>query len=328
LLEAQVNKCSLNLIEAREQYNLGMIEDVPPLLLDCIERGFNENDRIEAYKLLINSYIFGGYPDLADQYMMDFLNDYPNYEVEPDDPFEFISLFQQFDNKVRFSLGGVLGTNFTFIGVQEPFGVHNLNQEAGNYKISPGFSIGGQWNYYLLPRVEISVEPVISFTGYKYELEPYSFTSVNYTEKLSRFDIPLSVVYTLNDEEFAPYIRAGLRPSFLLSVKSELERSYTGGASSYSPITGDKEDVKDKRTSMLFSSFVGAGVRYNLSGSYFFADIRYYIGHTNAISSESHSAVDSDDTWLFYYMQDDFKSNELAITVGYNMKFYNPKRKN
>jgi hypothetical protein len=110
-LRAQVNRCALNLIEAQKQFDAGQIEQVPDLLVDCIESGFSTEDRIAAFKLLINSYIFDDYPDLAEQYMLQFRHDYPEYEVRDDDPFEFVNLFEQFDNEPKYSAGFNLGTN-------------------------------------------------------------------------------------------------------------------------------------------------------------------------------------------------------------------------
>ena len=325
---SQVNKCALNLVKAQEQFNAGQIEEVPGLLLDCIEDGFTTEDRIEAFKLLINAYIFDGYPDLAEEYMMIFLNEYPDYEVSDDDPYEFAVLFDQFDNKPRYSIGAFLGTNFSGVSVKEPFGVYNVNLVEGDYSGTAGFHFGGSFQYFLRPKIELSVEAMYSKSGFEYEVNPFPFTTTIYTEQQSRFDIPVSVIYSFNSIKFSPYLRFGFNNSILLSSGGEYVRSYanTGGVD-IDNIESEVVDLSDSRKSFALGTFLGGGARYKLPKAYLFLDLRYNIGFTNQVVSESRR-VAGDDVWLFYNRQDDFAINNFAITIGYTRKFYNPKRKN
>ena len=82
-------KCNQLLEDAREAYAAGMVELVPELLLPCMESGLTGTPKIEAYKLVINAYLFDYLPDEADKLMSDFLDENPNYEGQASDPAEF-----------------------------------------------------------------------------------------------------------------------------------------------------------------------------------------------------------------------------------------------
>jgi len=327
-LEAQVNKCALNLIDAREKFNAGLIEEVPGLLLDCIESGFTDEDRIEAYKLLINAYIFDDYPDLAEKFMLQFLNQYPGYKVADNDPFEFVNLFDQFDNHPRYSIGFNIGTNLSMVRVTEPFGVYDLNKVSGDYSGVPGLNISGIFNYYLTPRIELSAEPGYSVTNFKYEVTPFPFTQTEYKEQQGRIDLPLSVLYSFDAKTFSPYLRWGLRGSYLLMSKGESKRSFldTGGVE-FGDIVSDGIDISDRRVPLQLSSFIGGGARYNIHKAYFFVDVRYNFGFTGQVDPASRQDLNDDNIWLYYHIEDDFKLNDLSLTVGFTRVFYNPKRK-
>ncbi len=86
--------CTQLLEDAREAYAAGMVELVPELLLPCIETGLSGVPRQEAYKLVVNAYLFDYLPEQADSLMTDFLDEYPEYLSNPADPAEFTLLLQ------------------------------------------------------------------------------------------------------------------------------------------------------------------------------------------------------------------------------------------
>jgi hypothetical protein len=327
LLQAQVNRCALNLEEAQEKFMSGQIQEVPRLLLDCINQGFSYEDRIEAYKLLINAYIFDDNIEQAEKYMLDFLDDYPDYEASPDDPFEFVSLFELYDNSPRFSLGGHIGTNLSMVEVTEPFGVYDVNEVSGEYKMAPGFNMGGHINFFLSKKIELSLEPMVSIKNIRYEVTPFSFTQTEYKERQGRMELPVSIVYKFNEKALSPYVRMGVTPSLLTGGSAESSRYYLNtGSVSFEDISNESMDVSDLRPSLSFYGFLGAGLRYQLSKSYLFADVRYNYGLTAMVDPESRQNVNDNNTWLYYNTQDNFFLNDLMITFGYTVVFYKPKK--
>lgn len=86
--------CTQFLDDAREAYTAGMVELVPELLLPCIESGLSGSAKTEAYKLVINAYLFDYLPDEAATMMVTFLEENPNYQAQSADPEEFKQLLE------------------------------------------------------------------------------------------------------------------------------------------------------------------------------------------------------------------------------------------
>ena len=80
--------CPQLLEDAKEAYAAGMVELVPELLLPCLESGLSGVLLQEAYKLMINAYLFDYLPEQADSLMSDYLDEFPEYQSVPADPAE------------------------------------------------------------------------------------------------------------------------------------------------------------------------------------------------------------------------------------------------
>jgi hypothetical protein len=91
--------CLQLLEDAKEAYAAGMVELVPELLNPCIESGLSGAPKIEAYKLVINAYLFDYLPDQADALMDKFLDENPSYKADPTDPAEFTLLLEAHQKK-------------------------------------------------------------------------------------------------------------------------------------------------------------------------------------------------------------------------------------
>ncbi len=85
--------CTILLEDAREAYDAGMVELVPEFLLECIQsNGLTGEPRKEAYRLVINSYLFDYLPAEADSLMDGFVREFPDYRAGSSDPQEFVYL--------------------------------------------------------------------------------------------------------------------------------------------------------------------------------------------------------------------------------------------
>src|SRR3972149_11036799 len=88
--------CSAKIQEAKKFYEMGMIEEIHQMLSPCIEYGFTRTQKIEAYKLIILSYLFDDDQFEAERSMLEFLKKFPEYEIIPNDPVEFVYLFDSY----------------------------------------------------------------------------------------------------------------------------------------------------------------------------------------------------------------------------------------
>ncbi len=328
--------CSQNLQTAQEQFEMGQVEEVPQLLIGCIQSGFTPQERIRAYKLLINAYIFDDNIMEAEKYVLEFMRRYPEYQTDNTDAFEFINLFEQFDNNPRASVGIYAGTGFSNIRVSEPFGVHNYSidddseSSLGNYRNgTPGFQAGILYNHYLSTSFELTAEPGFFQQSFVHEVEPFEFSRVTFTEKQFGLTLPISLLYWFDTEsKFKPYIRGGASISYLMGSNSITERQYINtGNVTLEDITGPETETTDSRKRINYHAFFGGGIRYEIPQAFFFLDIRYNVGLNQMVEDQNRALTINDNPWLFYYQEDNYYHDALLISFGYAKTLYRPRRK-
>jgi Outer membrane protein beta-barrel domain len=324
---AQEGDCALKLREAQAQYNIGHIEEIPELLKSCLENGFTKEEKLQAYKLLINAYIFDDKSMEAELFMLDFLKKFPEYKLAATDPSEFVDLLNQFDNNPRSSIGFIFGGTMTNVRVIQTYSVNNEKDADAKYTSSGiGFQAGLMYNINLTPQFEISLEPMYIQNTFEYQSSPFSFSILKYTEDQSRIDFPISFVYTFAKNSFIPYARIGMKTSYLLSGKSDSKRSYLADIES-NDVTGTSVDILDQRKVNNYWAVLGGGFRYRIPGAYVFLDFRYNLGLSNQVNTNSRGNGNDDNTWLYFYRQDDFFLDDIALSVGLAKTIYRPKRK-
>jgi hypothetical protein len=328
-LFAQESSCAVRLKEAQEKYNSGHIELVPGLLHNCLQSGFTSEEKIQAYKLLINAYIFDNNVTRADNYMLEFLKKYPEYQIVDTDPLEFVHLLNQFNNNPRGSIGLNVGGNLSFIRILEPFSVTGIDSENGKYVNSfPGFHAGVFYNLNLSRRFEISFEPLFVQNTFTYVSEPYTFTRIENIETQGRIDLPLTAIILFPDKKVDYYLRSGLKGSYLLYGKNDIVRSYQNtGGEVFDEVSGPSINFDGEREIFNVSAVLGAGLRYKIPQAYFFLDVRYNLGLLNQVNNASRNTGAEERIWLYYVNQNSFVLDELSLTFGIAKTLYNPKRK-
>lgn len=338
LLLAQQKDCAVNLREAQNQFEMGQVQLVPGLILDCLKSGFTPEEKIQAYKVLINAYIFDDNMAQAEIYTLEFMRKYPEYEVVATDPSEFTNLLDEFNNDPRSSIGLGGGLNFSQVRVIRDFGVNSFFVETaevgakneGNYNSSgSGFQAGLIYNINLGPNLEISLEPMIIKNTFEFEHRPFDFAFVEYSEDQLRIDFPISLIWVFKSHgKLDPYVRLGGKTSNLISAKSDSKRSYDNtGFVAFEDVTGAGLEINDNRRINNYWAVFGGGFRYKIPRAYFFVDIRYNLGLVNQVNMSSRNDGMNENIWLYYYMEDDFLLDDISISFGVSKTLYKPKRK-
>ena len=323
---AQESSCAVKLRQAQEQYNAGQIESVPGLLHTCLINGFTPEEKVQAFKLLINSYIFDDNLSRAEYYMLEFLKTYPEYTVVDTDPYEFVSLLNQFGNRPRGSIGLRLGGNLPFIRVIEPFSVSPAEGASSDYSFTlPGFHAGFFYNINLSSRFEISIEPSFSQSTFVNKFKPFPLVNVECVEQQGRIGLPVSGLFVFPGEKFNIYARAGVKASYLLYGSQEIVRSYEGNIRP--PVKGPSLDLEGERQKYNLWAFIGTGIRYKIPKAYFFLDIRYNYGVFDQVNNSARKNGSSESIWLYYLNQDRFSLDELSVSFGIAKTIYNPKKR-
>jgi hypothetical protein len=321
--------CGKTLQEARNQYDLGMIDEIPKMLAPCMQEGFTRAQKIEAYKLLILAYLFDDDQFDAEKTMLEFLKKYPEYEIMPNDPVEFIHLFESYRTTSEFSVGIIAGLNLTDPRIIEPYSLLNRTTSECTNKMLTGYQVGLATGRYLTKKMMLNIELQMA-------QHHYSFTDIDtltkedgvdrldesytFEEKLKRVSLPVTILYEINDGKLLYFIRAGASVNYVFSASGQ-----PSGINNKQPIYGSETDMKNYRKAFYFAAIAGIGMHYKIPRGFLAVDLRYSFGINNLVRSEKRY----DNTYLysqFKYLDDDFSLSSISLSLGYYFSFYNPKK--
>jgi len=340
--------CNYLLEDAKEAYTAGMVELIPALLLPCLEaNGLSGSSRREAYKLVINAYLFDDLPQDAENLMNRFVEEYPKYRAGGTDPAEFVLLLNTIlqskgidpDDRVEYvadgdtastrtrrprrekvlgvsghSLGFQAGFNGSLSQVMERYSLGDPGKDQGHFGIQPGFQVGANVNYVLNDRFEISADLVFNLVRFSYAATPLTDISYKYIESGNHFQLPVSLIYVLNPESEALtyYARAGVVADYLLSAH--------GSGTRTSDVTGNevsvgKTELTGSRNQINLLWMAGMGIRYPLNRSFFYAEARFTSGILESNRAEDRY-FNNDLNWLLYHVDSDFRTHQVSICAG------------
>ncbi len=343
--------CTYLLEDAREAYEAGMVELVPELLLECIQsNGLSGEARKEAYKLVINSYIFDYLTAEADSLMDDFVREFPNYRAVNSDPQEFVFLLDahltalgidpnlapedtgpevvetkapgyfarrnitkgagEYGNTVGFNVGATLGISNKL----EAYSVGDPGQDDGHFGLLPGFQTGAEANLILNRKLEASFGLLYNLNRFSYSACPLCSISYRYVEAQHQVLLPLSVLYKLNpeDRKICYYLRGGLVPSYLFHTSGKGTRS---NETSQDDVVVDQTDITASRVKFNLDALLGGGVRIPLDNAFIFGEIRWTT-RLMQVNKEDMRYQNNDLTWLLYHVDSDFRVHQLSICGG------------
>jgi len=343
--------CTYLLEDAKEAYDAGMVELVPELLLECIQsNGLSGEARKEAYKLVINSYLFDYLSAEADSLMDGFVRDFPGYRAQNSDPQEFVFLLNahltalginpdkspeetlaltedskapgyfarrnitkgagEYGNTVGFNLGTTLSMPNTLEG----YSVGNPGQDDSHFGILPGFQLGVEANQILNRKLEVSFGLHYKLTRFSYSSSPLSFTSYRYVEAQHLVEVPLSLVYKLNpeDQRICYYLRGGFIPSYLFKASGKGART---DDNSQDDVVIDRTQITSSRVKFNLDLMLGGGVRIPLDNAFIFGEVRW-ASRLIQSNREDERYQNSDLTWLLYHVDSDFRLHQLSICGG------------
>lgn len=317
------SECVFYLQRAERLYQQGNLEEIPGLLNVCIEKGFTRDERLTAYKLLIQSYLYNDQLELADQTMLEFLGHYPEYELTPADQAEFEQLFHSYETKALWSVfisgGGVFSFPYTF----EPFGPYSTETSSWDYSNGPGFAVGAGLMKYLAPGFNLNAEIQYFRHEYNFSLtQKYwsDFSETRYKETSSNIAIPLSVTYDLNTGKLNPYFRAGIMTSFMFKSALDPVRIYKNGE--FEDASGSDISMVEYRNLLNLYVITGTGLKYKIPyAGQIVLDIRFDIGLTRFAKPDERFT--SQELIFRYYDQDhNTRFNFLSVSVGWIYPLY------
>lgn len=328
----EAGSCAENLKNAQALFARGQVEQVPSMLSECMKSGFSREEYLDAYKLLIQSYLFEDKLEKADSAMLEFLKKNPEYELSPTDHSSFVHLFGNFVVKPVVQVSFHFGTNIpflTFITDRYVTGVPGVSKHTSGL-INLYASL--ETKFELNKKIELNFEPgysILSFTN----ADDYNdivndkvikVGETTYTESQKRIEMPVSATYNFKRfGKFTPYGRFGVGPA--ITLKSSATAIYK--PTSDDAVSGPEINRKTSRISLDIFTQTGAGVKYKTRGGYLFTELRSNFGFIYQAIGDGSSAEDQELSVTYHYTDDDFHLNTLNFTVGYTQIFYKPSKR-
>ena len=331
----QLTSCTQTLRLARSIYEQGRLHDVPGLLERCLQTGFSQDEKTEAYKLLCLAYIYLEEPAKADEAMLSLLRTNHYFEIRPEtDPAEFVALYRTFRTDPVYRIGINLGANTSLPNVVSYIPSNELSSE---YDYGFAFQAGITAD---IPvprfngRLTLHPELLLLLKTFKYTNEgtfddvtpdgmPYSRAfETNGLEKQTWLSLPLMVQYKLGDKKFKPFFGLGVSADYLLAANNTFRRTKEDATS----LEEQSIDLLQSRNTINISGLASAGIKAKVTGGFMVAELRYAYGITRINDTESiYSNIDR-----IYptggYVDGIMKLNTLSVTIGYVYNRFNPKK--
>jgi hypothetical protein len=317
---AQSDSCIIKLKNANTSFEQGDYDGTIRLLRSTLlECNLDKYDKIQANKLLIMSYLKVDNLEEADKAAAEIMRIDPYFRPDKfkDDP-KLSALFEKYKPTPMFRMGIYGGINFSSIDVVQSYSiVHDDNAEGlDSYNSKMGFQLGAFAEYRAYKSLWLELGFMYRQSKYEHILDSVENTTITYKEKLSYFDLPLSMKYYFLNRTVSPYLEAGGTFSFLAGALGTTTRE------------GEEDLVNrtDYRNSFDVGYFGGAGVVYKIKGMQLFADVRYSYFSKN-VNKDGTRYSDPVNVFKYYYIDDDFRMDNFQVNVGisYTLTYKNQK---
>lgn len=319
--------CAQTLRLAQSVYDQGRLHELPQLLQACLQNGFSEQEKVNAYKLLTLTYIYLEEPEKADDAMLRLLHTDPYFEINSAvDPAEFVALYRTFRTDPIYRIGFTIGVNNTQPNVTDQI---KTNTGESKYESGLGFQAGVIAEIPL--KEKLTLNPGILFQqkmfemtntinrGLNQETNKAVFNITTAQESQAWISLPVSLQYTLKDVRYLPYLALGVSTDYLLSSNITTETIQDNAGSV------QKRTLDITREKLNISAMMSAGAKLRIFGGYLVGEVRYYYGLKKVNSSNTYHQNTSIN---FNNNIGDslFKLNSLSLTVGYVQNIFKPKK--
>jgi hypothetical protein len=334
------SSCTQTLRFAQSTYESGKLHELEAILNEgnCLKDGFNTEERRQAYKLLVQSYIYLEEPEKADAAMLSLLTTDQFFKPNEDvDPAEFVSLYNRFRTKPLFRYGVKLGPAFN-----TPFSTSDYyvgSAAPGSSKFSPlvTFTMGVMFEKDFLKSFRLTLAPEVAFSSRGFSEQWTNFNTETGEEstdgelalKIKSIDFNPLVKWWLakepekRDQKLEPFVIGGPGVNFVFDAVVEdakLDHSLFRQGTN----TGPSIDVSKNCDAVNFSAIVGGGARIRLSQVFVSADVRFNFGLNNVINDKDRT----NDELAFDYSWSPNATymNSITVNLALQLAYFNPQK--
>jgi hypothetical protein len=322
--------CAQTLRLAQSIYEQGRLHELPQLLEHCLrDNGFNDEEKVSAYKLLTLTYIYLEEPVKADEMMLNLLRTDTEFKVnDAVDPAEFVALYKTFRTHPIYRIGGKLGA-----AMSQPTVVSADYADDGTTPSKSNFGFIGSINAEipLTGRFrKFTLNPELSFQLLSFKSEnvkgdhPLADTARVTTaiERQSWISLPVVLQYNLHERPLTNYyIAAGISFDYLLSASKRIASIREGS----SGIDENTFTLDGQRNRFNAGGIISAGVKRKIGKGYLVVELRYKLGLL-PLSGKSDTYQNPVLLFDYKYVDGINKLNTVSLSAGYVMNRYNPKK--
>jgi len=326
--------CELVLVQATEEFNAGHLTGISAMLKDCLDKNQSRDWRQRAYLLLAETYLLLEDPIGAEESYLNVLRANPEYVTDQSrDPIDLVYLSGKFTSTPIFSFHGYAGPNITPVRVINDVRIGGELFTDEKYTVRAGWQVGAgidfNYNDYLSASADINFSQV-SFKQTTTSLFGIGKDITEFIDHESWLTVPIAVKYGESQGKLRRYGYVGYSFNYLLGDKADIEiRNRDAGDETGELLSFDKSvsnvSLINNRSKYNSSFFVGGGLKYKYKLDYFYFDLRYSFGMKNVADPDDRYSTVTDGL-PFPYVDDDFRIDNLAFSVGYIHPFYKPRK--
>ena len=330
LLNAQ--DCNKSLDDAQEAYRLGRIEQVESSLLPCLNKnGFDREDQLEAYHLLVVVYLYANEDQKATDMMAALLRLNPEYRIKPTDNAEFVELYKAFRTRPILLIGAQGGGNLTFASPIANFSLSNSETQSFVYSALLGFQLGASLVLPLGKRLDAVFRPEFVRYTFSYSTLLFDYQELLFTERSLWIAFPILFranfrdKYNFNVLGIKPFIEVGASFDYLLQASATAQREDRVSENVQRSVTGADVLLTDARNPYNFSLIGGVGAEYKQGKGSFIVSLNFSYGLRNVVDPQRR--FDNQvDIFKYGYIDQDHRLSFVGLYVGYLYPIYNPKK--
>lgn len=318
---AQANDCPGRLDSARMLYRNGFIDEIPQLLLPCMNDGFTGEQKLQAYNLLILTYLFDDRQADAEKQVMSLLNEFPSYTPDQGEPLELRYMLTGFKAVPAFSYGVRFSAVSAFPYVTFNNTASALPGEKDKVTTLPGYMAELSLSFALRHNIFIETGFGNVYRSFRFTTYPMSHTESSLTEHQNLLVLPLAVTIAGSRKGWKPVFSVGTRMDYLWKDRVAAQLLYTGNEKG--SVSGSREDVLAYRNALQTNIYIASGLqRYTRSG-YWYLQLAGTIGLTNQAKSNRPDY----DRWAGYQLvEDNYRVHSLQVSAGYMFSKFKPRK--
>lgn len=328
------DECEVMLTHATEEFNAGHLYGIPGMLKDCIEKNNNREWRQRAYLLLAETYLLLEDPLGAEQSYLNVLWANPEFVTdEKRDPIDLVYLSRKFTATPIFAWRAYLGPNTSIARVIHDVRAGGETYTEQKYRLRMGWQLGGGFDFNYNEYLSASLGASLLQATFRHEttnLFGVGKDILNFIDKQTWIGVPLSINLCEPSGKLRRYTYLGYSFNFLLMDRADVEVNNRDGRPGEDELTSFDKNISNvslsrNRSARNSSVFLGVGVKYKYKLDYFYVDARYSFGMKN-LADVNNRFASTQDGLPFPYVDDDFRLDNLAISVGYIHPLYKPRK--